>query len=105
MAHIELIGVLPCESCTAINAHIIECWEIKNNVCCPPNTLLTIPTCSGCPSIDTHVGNEYLIAGVQQKINGVKRKVLPNIKETGLFALWDASYNIDIPAWVEIAKN
>ena len=105
MAHIELIGVLPSNTCSSIDARMIECWEIQNTDCPLPNTLLTIPTCNGCPKIQTQVGNEYIIAGVQQKKNSVKSLVLPNEKQTGLFGPWKARYNVNIPVWVENARN
>jgi hypothetical protein len=101
-AHIELLGIVHYETCTAVNARIIQCWEIKPNTCPPVNTFLTIPTCASCPILQPlDTGNRYLIAGVQRKINGVKRIILPSKKKTGLFSHWDDNEYADIPTWVQ----
>ena len=101
-AHIELLGIMDYETCTAVNARIIQCWEIKAKTCPPVNTFLTIPTCASCPILQPlDTGNRYLIAGVQRKINGVKRIILPSKKKTGLFSHWDDNEYADIPTWVQ----
>ena len=104
VAHIELIGVQTHESCTGIDARILECWEIERRTCPPPGTVLTIPTCTNCPSFPVNKSNHFLIAGVRQKIKGVKKNILPGAKATGLFAPWTDRYNYDsIADWVQSA--
>ena len=90
------------DTCTAVNARIIQCWEIKPNTCPPVNTSLTIPTCDGCPKLrPLNVGDHYLIAGVHHNRNGKRRIVLPGSIEIGLFGAWDDNNYTHIADWVQ----
>lgn len=101
-ARIELLEVRHYDLCTAINARIIQCWNVKRRTCPPVNTSITIPTCKGCPKddIELNVGDEYIIAGVRHKIQGHRRIILPSRKEVGLFGRWDNDRYSDIGDWV-----
>ena len=100
-AHIELLGIVHYETCTAVNAHIIQCWELQDNTCPPVNTSLTIPTCASCPILrPLNVSDHYLIAGVQDTRSGQRRIMLPSNRKTGLFAPWDDIKYADIANWV-----
>ena len=101
-AHIELLGIVHYDACTAVNARIIQCWEIKDNTCPPVNTSLTVPTCATCPTMHPlNVGDHYLIAGVRHKRNGIRRIILPSTKKTGFFGLWDDKKYADIANWIQ----
>ena len=101
-ARIELLGIVHYDTCTAVNARIIQCWEIKGQTCPPANTSLTIPTCTGCPILQPLiVGDHYLIAGVHYKINGIRRIVLPSRGQTGLFSHWDDDRYENITHWIQ----
>ena len=101
-AHIELLAIVNSSTCTAVNAHIIQCWEIKDNTCPPVNTSLTIPTCAGCPILrPLNVGDRYLIAGVRHKRSGIRRIILPSKKKEGLFGHWNDQKYTDIANWIQ----
>jgi hypothetical protein len=98
-ARIELLGLVRYDACTAVNARIIQCWEIKPNTCPPVNTSLTIPTCDGCPKLrPLNVSDHYLIAGIQHVRGSI---ILPSKRRTGLFSHWDDNEYADIPTWVQ----
>ena len=104
-ARIELLGVKNYSMCTAIEARIVECWEIRKNACPPANTLHVIPTCPACPTLQLVKGNHYLIAGVRAKIKGLKRLILPCKRSTGLFGSWNDNDYANIDAWVKLARS
>ena len=105
-ARIELLGIMHFDTCTAVNARIIQCWEIKDNACPPDNTSLTIPTCVGCPKLQPlSVKDSYLIAGVHQKLSGKRRIILPSCIETGLFSPWDDKNYTRIADWAQRGKH
>ena len=102
-AHVELLGFEHSRGCTTICVRIIQCWEPKNNVCSPPNTLLTIPTCEHCPraaiTAPSDDRQEYLVAGIHRKVAGKKRMLLPgNSKKLALFVAWSDAYLNFLPA-------
>lgn len=101
-AHIELLEVKRYDLCTAVNARIIQCWNVKARSCPAVNTSITIPSCQGCPNekFNLTVGDHYIIAGVRHKIRGERRIILPSRKHVGLFGLWDEQYTNNIADWV-----
>ena len=105
-ARIELLGIVHYDTCTAVNAHIIQCWEIEDSTCPPDNTSLTIPTSENCPVLQPlDVGDHYLIAGVQHKINGIRRIILPSRRRNGLFSHWNNHKYANIANWVQCARD
>ena len=100
-AHVELLQIRQFSECTGVDVRIIECWEINEGNHCPDvGKCITIPTCTGCPTISPLPGDHLLIAGVWQTVKGKKMVILPNSKQTGLFSIWKDKY-ANVEQWIQ----